>query len=340
MPVKKNTFNLIWRVLAHKRPVSRVFILLLLGCFLYFFFHQPDRFFEVVGDRFYRSAQLAPEDLDRIIKNKEIKTIINLNGNKSNENWFREEKKICIRNNVGLLNFDMHDSELPKNRLLNDIINVLKATEKPVLIHCDNGVNQTGLISAIALSLEKDPPLVVVEKQLSWKYGLRPAYRSMGTPMFRVYRHWLIRHSRDHSWQTFSKWLGDEYNHRLTPLQYYIDGINHSVFKKGKATVDDSSETLVIHGWAFWFSTKAPPPNFQLSIDQQTFSPVVFNRNRPDVARYYGFGAPLERSFIVGWELPINKALLSKKKAHRISLKIDTDDGIIAIPTPLTFEAL
>ena len=315
-------------------------VLILFACFLAFFFYPHDRFFEVVEGRLYRSAQPSAKDLTKIIKSKDIQTVINLRGEKTGEKWFTREQRVCKQNNVTLLNFDMEDPGLPKRRVLQGIIRAIQQAEKPMLIHCRRGVNQTGFVSALALSLETDPLFPVVESQLSWRFGLIPVYRSIGTPIFSVYRSWLDKNSKKHTRKTLLDWLENEYNDKLTPFRYYIDGINQDIFKDGSIIITDSSDSLTIHGWAFCLSTRRPPKHFQVFVDQQPLPPVKFLRDRPDVASYFGLGPPFEQTFIVGWKLTIARDRFAGG-THNISLQIGTADGdITAIPTTLTFRII
>jgi hypothetical protein len=219
----------------------------------------------------------------------------------------------------------MEETDLPRNHVLNELIASLIKAEKPVLIHCDRGIDPTGFISALALSIEKDPPLSVIEAQLSYKFGLIPVYRSVGVPIFSAYKKWLKKNSRNHSWEVLSDWLKNEYTHDLTSVQYFVDGINNIRFKNGRLTLQDPLDKITIHGWAFSFPTKKPPEHFRIFMDRKPLPQVIFSRNRPDVASYYRLGPPFEQNFMVGWEITIAGNQLAKGK-HRISLEMGSND--------------
>lgn len=309
----------------------RFVALIIVACALYFFFHRHSRFFEIVEGRFYRSAQLDTHKLDEIIKRNGIVTVINLRGNSVGKKWFEKEQSLCETNGVSLLDVDMEETDLPRNYVLNDLIISLKKVEKPVLIHCQRGVDPTGFVSALALGIEKDPPLSVIEAQLSHKFGLIPVYRSVGTPIFHAYKTWLKKNTRDHSWEVLEEWLKNEYTQNLTSVQYYVDGINNTRFKHSRLTLDDDLETITFHGWSFNFSTKKPPRYFEIFIDGNPVGSVIFSRNRPDVACYYRLGPPFEQTFVVGWEITIPKNRFTKEK-HYLTLKMGSDnEGMLSV---------
>ncbi|MCP4575602.1 MAG: phosphatase PAP2 family protein [Deltaproteobacteria bacterium] len=323
------TFGLPERKIGN-RLLFRLISLILVACFLYFFFFPHGRFCEVVDGCFYRSAQLRANALDGIIKSKGIKTVINLSGEKTGKKWFEQEQVVCERNKVPLLSFDMAGPDLPRNFVVHELIGSLTKADRPVLIHCRSGVDATGFVSALALCLDQDPPLSVIETQLSRKFGLTPVYCSVGAPIFFAYKNRLKKHSRNHSWETLLDWLKNEYTNNLTPVQYYIDGINNIPFKHSRLTLKSPFDEITLQGWAFSSSTRAPPKHFKVFIDRQPLPPAVFSRNRPDVAEYYRLGPPFEQTFVVGWEITIAGNSLTKGK-HHISFKIGSDDADIVI---------
>lgn len=301
----------------------RLIAMILMACFITFFFHRSSRFFEVVEGLIYRSAQLNADKLDTVIKSNGIKTVVNLRGEQIGEKWFTQEQSICDRNEVLLLNFDIKTTYLPINHIIRDLVIALKKAKRPILIHCYEGIDSTGFVSGLALAMDQDPPLSTIEKQLSYQFGLIPVYRSVGVPIFSAYKKWLKTNSMDHSGENLSNWLLTEYAQNFTSVQYALDRINNTLFKNTLLNLKSTSDKFTLYGWAFNISTKEKPKHFRVFIDQKPLPPVSFTRNRPDVAQFYRLGQPFEKTFMVGWETTIPKNRLSKGK-HWLSLEMGT----------------
>src|SRR5262249_41924745 len=110
------------------------------------------------------------------------------------------------------LDISQEDITLSANRLpppaeIRRLVEVLDGTEYPVLIHCRQGVDRTGLASAAVLLLQSDVTLAQARRQLSLRYGHVPAgpTRCMGE-FFDLYEDWLREQGRPHSREAFRDW--------------------------------------------------------------------------------------------------------------------------------------
>jgi len=205
-----------------------IFVLIVvLSAFYYSLFY--DNFSPVIKGRIYRSAQLSGPKLRKIIKKYRIRTIINLKGVRANNN-FRIESEIANKNNVKLFNFKFSAHKLPSYLKLNTLMDTLINTEKPILIHCHRGADRSGMACALALAIEKDPPLSVLKKQFSLRYGVVRFNTSIGPLLFSQYEKWLNMTGNLHSRDNLLFWVKKEYVDPNGNLEFHIDHVENVMF--------------------------------------------------------------------------------------------------------------
>ena len=311
------------------KKYSIVIFVLCLVSFLYFYFFLDNRFYTVVEGSIYRSARLSDDDLEKYIREKEIKTILNLAGGHDNKDWYEKQKEITQKYNVQLHDIAISPNELPEIERIISIVRTLEHAERPLLIHCRRGVDRTGLVSAIALAMEKDPPLNEVKKQFSLRFGVFPVYRSVGPYFFEQYEKWLKETERTHSKETLLSWINDDYIDHKGNLQLWIDSVNDKIFNDMKVYVENGKEEISIKGWAFDYKTKAYPEGiFYIKPDNKISSKAIFRYNRPDVAQYFELGEKYYKNFDVGWEALFKKNNFSKG-CHTIYFQYVKDKSTI-----------
>ena len=201
--------------------VMAVFIFLFLVSFYF-----SSQIYPVVDYKIYRSGQLSHQSLESAIREKGIKTIMNLRGEAKDSPWYNEEKKTAIQHKVKLYDIRLSPHDLPKYQSIIEILDVLVTSEKPLLIHCYKGSDRTGLVSALALVLEKDLPLDELKKQFSIRYGVLPFTKSIGPLLFSRYEAWIQKNKKTHSRNNLLYWLKQEYQDNYGNLVFMIDQID------------------------------------------------------------------------------------------------------------------
>jgi undecaprenyl-diphosphatase len=158
----------------------------------------------VIPGEVYRSAQLSPQKLEGLVKQYHIKTVINLEGQSDNP-WFLKEKQTLDDNHVQLYNIGLPAKGLPPVQRFKRLIQVLLTAPMPILIHCKNGADRTGLASAIALILYQQADLSTAKQQIAWWYGaVSPS--STGRVVIPMYEAWLTQNHLEHSRANFLIW--------------------------------------------------------------------------------------------------------------------------------------
>ncbi len=196
------------------RPSRRVILLLcffalVLGWAADFVWKALDNFHEVLPGVLYRSGQLSGSSLDAYAHVNGLRTIINLRGPNPDERWYREELAASQRD--GLLHVDLPiDSLFPTKEELAELVKILKTAPRPILVHCQSGIDRTGIASALAcLLLDDTSSADKALEQLSWQYGSLPWRKSRESKrdFLLAYAAWLRGQQLTHSRTHFQTWL-------------------------------------------------------------------------------------------------------------------------------------
>lgn len=169
-------------------------------------------FHTVIPGEVYRSAQLSARSLERFIREKHIRTVVNLRGCCDPEAWYLDEGRVALRNDVSLEDLGFSAGRLPSNVTLRQLLEVIDRSEYPILFHCHKGADRTGMASALALLLRTDTPLDEARKQLGFRYGHLPIGRTVFIDrFFDLYRAWLTGQGLAHSPAVLRRWIARDY---------------------------------------------------------------------------------------------------------------------------------
>lgn len=325
-----------------KKIFLAVTALILLFSFFYYvysFVYYPSRIHTVVEGKFYRSGQLSEEQLQRTIKEKGIKTIINLRGKFSDTQWYSMEAQLTGQHDIKLYDIGISPRDLPRYRKLIKLTDIILASEKPVLIHCYKGADRSGMVSALALAIELDPPFSELKKQFSFRYGVLPFLQSVGPYFFSLYEDWLNKTHKTHNKDNLLYWIKHEYQDDYGNLEFWIDQINDthwSKFEDKKIKIPRDGKNITIYGWAFDAGTNSPVKFLHVTIDNQLSFKTHVVHNRPNVAKYFNLGDQYYQNFTAGWEVTVNRTILSSG-CHTLFLRYFKNESIWDIPTEIIF---
>jgi hypothetical protein len=169
-------------------------------------------FHTVIPGEVYRSAQLSAASLQQFIRDKQIRTIVNMRGCCDPERWYLDEGRVALRNNVSLEDLSFSAGRLPSSVALRQLLEVLDHSDYPILIHCHKGADRTGMASALALLLRTDTPLEEARQQLGFRYGHLPLGRTVNIDrFFDLYQQWLTGRGLAHSPAIFRRWIEEDY---------------------------------------------------------------------------------------------------------------------------------
>lgn len=166
----------------------------------------------VEPDRVYRSAQLWPGQLARVIRDRGVRTVLNLRGPNPESDWYRAERRATLAGGATQVDFPMSSDYWLTRSQARALVEILDSGEPPFLIHCQWGAERTGLVAAFAELLRPGGTLDAALGQFSIRYLYVPT--SDGLVMrghVEQYGDWLRRRGRAHSPEQFRRWIAEGY---------------------------------------------------------------------------------------------------------------------------------
>lgn len=99
-----------------------------------------------------RSGQPRMRELELIREKEGLRTIVCARGGTRHPlrgRWFRLEKGFCARHGVRLAHFSFSDHSTPPADVFDNFIRIVaEPANHPVLVHCEQGIHRTGILSA------------------------------------------------------------------------------------------------------------------------------------------------------------------------------------------------
>ncbi|MEE8428132.1 MAG: tyrosine-protein phosphatase [Gammaproteobacteria bacterium] len=272
---------------------------------VYYFFARGN-FDAVIQDQVYRSAQLGAPELQRIIKQHGIRSIVNLRGAHPREPWYRQQRAVALQ--LGVAHHDLRFSAagLPPITEVLRLKRVLQNTERPLLIHCQHGADRTGMASALTLLLDSDQSIDQVQKQLSARYFIFSGH-STGRLLLDEYVQWLATNNARHNSTLFAHWLETDYVDGNGNMRFYIDQINGVIWQAGTQYEDDYEyvidrhidPSLMISGWAIDIHNRRLVKSLDIYLEGRHLGNTKYGFAYTGVASYFGD----ERYMDSGWML-------------------------------------
>ncbi|MGH9391561.1 MAG: tyrosine-protein phosphatase, partial [Vicinamibacteria bacterium] len=195
------------KILAGSLAGIAIFGLFLLGPSLF-----SDNFRDVGPERVYRSGQLSPEELEERIRRHELKSIVNLRGEKEDRDWYRRELEVSERHGVEVRSLDLIPERLPSRPDLVALIDDLEGLSEPILIHCSAGADRTGFASVIARMALGGARFEEARSELSFWYGHLPfGPASEIGRIFDQYDEYRRASGAGSDWAPFERWARELY---------------------------------------------------------------------------------------------------------------------------------
>jgi protein tyrosine phosphatase (PTP) superfamily phosphohydrolase (DUF442 family) len=166
----------------------------------------------VIPGRVYRSAQLSGPGLEAVIAEHGIRTVVNLRGTCPDTGWYRAEARATVAADINLEDVSLSAKRLPTPAEVRRLVEVLDGTEYPILFHCQQGADRTGLAATMVLLLHTDATPARARRQLLPRYGHVSAGRTAAIDrFFDFYEAWLAARNEPHTPDRFRHWATSEY---------------------------------------------------------------------------------------------------------------------------------
>jgi protein tyrosine phosphatase (PTP) superfamily phosphohydrolase (DUF442 family) len=164
-------------------------------------------FHDVVPGKCYRSAQPTAQFLETAHNAYGIRSIVNLRDENEDAPWYQQEKHAAERLGVTLLNAGLSSKEQPPDVDFHTFVQAMKDAPEPILIHCANGNDRTGLAAAVYLMMRTKTPMPEARGHLSLRYGHFAVGKALC--LHRIldsYEAWLQDNGWEHSADRFYYW--------------------------------------------------------------------------------------------------------------------------------------
>jgi undecaprenyl-diphosphatase len=150
---------------------------------------QQSNFNKITEGEAYRSAQMDGDLLKHYINTYQIKSVLNLRGRNSAQQWYIDELKISSEQNVRHYDVALSAHREPTQEETRLLMELIKYAPRPVLIHCQAGADRTGLVAAMWKVIVNKEPKEEAAKQLSIWYGHMPV--GPATAMDNFFEKWV-----------------------------------------------------------------------------------------------------------------------------------------------------
>ena len=135
---------------------------------------EGNNFHMVTYGRVYRSAQMNGKELSCTIREFGIKTILNLRGENADSSWYRAETNTASQLQVKHLDIALSAGRELSDEEMDQILAILRTSEKPLLVHCSGGADRTGLVCALYRFAIEEKTTEDAAMELSIRYGHFP----------------------------------------------------------------------------------------------------------------------------------------------------------------------
>jgi protein tyrosine/serine phosphatase len=182
---------------------------LLMGSVALLVWNLRENFHAVIPGQVYRSGQPGPDSLAAHIAEYGLRSIINVRGGNPDAEWYREERAVAANHNVQYLDLST-DSACPLPDEVRALVPILQTCPKPVLVHCQSGIDRSGPVAAMCILLLNEGPdaLTQAHEQLGLRYG-HISWRAntiRQQAFLSLYERWLTQNRYSHTSAHFCEW--------------------------------------------------------------------------------------------------------------------------------------
>lgn len=116
--------------------------------------------------RLYRSGQLTQHQLEEVVRDKGIRTVINLRGADPDRRWYQEQQEVCQRLGVRQIDLAM-DERAPDRQEVTALLDAYRDAPRPILVHSWSSAGSVGLASGLYRTTVMGESSEVARKELS-----------------------------------------------------------------------------------------------------------------------------------------------------------------------------
>jgi hypothetical protein len=155
---------------------------------------------------------MSASALNRTLRERGIRTVINLRGPNPDAGWYREELAATLAQGATHVDVPMSSCVWMSHIQLRKLIHVLDTCDYPAIIHCSWGSERTGLTAAIVRLLRPGGTLAEARDELALRYlYVRLGDGRIMAEFLDQYEAWLRARRAEHTPDLFRKWAAEDY---------------------------------------------------------------------------------------------------------------------------------
>jgi protein tyrosine/serine phosphatase len=143
--------------------------------------------FRVVTAGLYRSGQLRSDEWSESLAEHPYRSVLNLRGPNPGKDWYDLERRFSAQHGLTHVDFQLSADAEPSRAQMNTLIAIMRSAPKPLLIHCKEGSDRSGLVAALYRLAIEGVPADEARRQLSLWYGHFPWLTSHTGAMDRAF---------------------------------------------------------------------------------------------------------------------------------------------------------
>lgn len=156
----------------------------------------------IVEGAAWRSAQLAIGEFEEFVERKGVRGVLSLRGSSARDDAHDAEVAWCAANGVEHVQVPLTPTRMPTPEQGRALLRALDSLPRPILVHCRQGADRTGLAAAVYLAVEHDTP---VEEALDAHLCLLEGHLALGGP--RAMDDWFELYGREARGRTLREWI-------------------------------------------------------------------------------------------------------------------------------------
>jgi protein tyrosine phosphatase (PTP) superfamily phosphohydrolase (DUF442 family) len=165
----------------------------------------------VVPGKIYRSAQPSASELEAMIDELGLRSILNLRGERGGREWLEAEQEVAARRGVEHHSVRLNADRMPPSQRLREVVRVLDEAPRPLLFHCQGGVERSGLVGALAVLLTGGD-LDAARREFAASKGFVGFLARTDLPLvLDDYERWLAGRGEPHDPERLRHWIDEEY---------------------------------------------------------------------------------------------------------------------------------
>lgn len=167
----------------------------------------------VARDRVYRAAQPEGGTLGRLIRERNLASVLNLRAGSPADPFYAEEVRVTRAHGVDFYDFPMSATRRPTRRELLVLLDLFGRCRYPLLIHCKSGSDRTGLASALYRMSGEGVRPGEAQRELTLAHGHVPigGTARLHEPLIE-YQGWLEARRLSHTPERLRRWVETDYH--------------------------------------------------------------------------------------------------------------------------------